>query len=146
MEKSIWATEAENGVEPNERINLEGIEIKVLFPGDEETRGKHPTIGDVVKVHYKAFLLGDDGERTEKPFEDSRERGRPLKFEIGRHQVISGWEHGIRTMDVGQRAQFIMHASRCYGEAGQPPVIPPSASIVFEVQLIKFRSYADYYS
>ena len=105
------------------------MQVVTKFAGDGKTR---PRPGQVCRVHYKAFLLGSD-----VPFEDSRDRGRAFEFKIGAGQVCKGWEEGLRSMTVGERALLTLDPEVAYGSAGHPPIIPPNSSIVFDVQLIR---------
>ena len=115
----------------DDKPDLTGIDIVVKFKGDGENR---PFFGQVVRCHYTATLEG-----SKKPFEDSRERGRAFEFKLGASQVCPGWENAIRTMSFGQRSVCTMSPDVCYGERGHPPVIPPGATIIFDIQFI--RSY-----
>eukprot|EP00948_MAST-09A_sp_MAST-9A-sp1_P003085 g3085.t1 len=123
-------------------IDLNGIDIETLFPGDGDG---HPQDGDIVNVHYRAYLLNKKGKKSSKAFEDSRLRGRAFQFELGRSQVISGWEHGIRTLTTGQRVNMTLQPHRAYGEKGQLPIIPPNSTLIFEIELISFAEYGKHY-
>lgn len=83
-----------------------------------------------VKVHYTGYFL--DG----KVFDSSVERGQPFQFEIGRRQVIEGWDEGIAKLREGEKARLIIPYQLAYGEKGRPPVIPAKSTLVFDVELI----------
>ena len=118
----------------DDRPDLTGITVETKFKGDGQNKA---LFGQIVRVHYTATLEG-----SKKPFEDSRERGRAFEFKLGASQVIPGWENVIRTMTFGQRAEVTMEPSCAYGDRGHPPVIPPGATIIFDIQFIR-SYYAD---
>uniref|UniRef100_A0A087XF46 peptidylprolyl isomerase n=1 Tax=Poecilia formosa TaxID=48698 RepID=A0A087XF46_POEFO len=89
-----------------------------------------PKKGQRVVVHYVGTL--DDG----KVFDSSRSRGKPFKFKIGHQEVIRGWEEGVAQMSVGQRAKLICSPDFAYGSKGHPGVIPPNATLTFDVELL----------
>jgi len=87
-------------------------------------------VGDTIEVHYTGKL--EDGT----VFDSSIPRGSPFSFKIGTGQVIPGWERGLQGMCVGERRKLVIPHQYAYGEAGYPPVIPPSSTLYFEVELI----------
>ena len=98
-----------------------------------EGTGATPAKGSTVRVHYTGWL--EDG----KKFDSSHDRGQPLEFPLGRGQVIPGWDEGLSTMKVGGKRKLIIPAHLGYGERGAGGVIPPRATLVFEVELLGAR-------
>jgi len=92
--------------------------------------GATPQPGAKVKVDYAGWLK--DGTR----FDTSLERPHPIAFELGKGMVIAGWDQGIATMKEGGKRQLVIPPELAYGDGGRPPVIPPKATLVFEVELV----------
>uniref|UniRef100_A0AAQ4P070 peptidylprolyl isomerase n=1 Tax=Gasterosteus aculeatus aculeatus TaxID=481459 RepID=A0AAQ4P070_GASAC len=74
-----------------------------------------------------------------KKFDSSRDRNKPFKFKIGRSEVIKGWEEGVAQMSLGQRAKITCTPDMAYGATGHPGVIPPNATLIFDVELLKLE-------
>jgi peptidylprolyl isomerase len=91
-----------------------------------------PVNGNKVKVHYSGFLL--DGTC----FDSSVERGKPFDFNLGAGMVIKGWDLGIAMLHKGEKAQLIIPSDLAYGDRGHPGVIPPKATLIFDVELVDF--------
>lgn len=96
--------------------------------------GASPARGDTVTVHYTGWL-SVGGERGDK-FDSSVDRGRPFSFKVGVGQVIRGWDEGVSTMKVGGKRTLILPPEYGYGARGAGDVIPPNATLIFDVELL----------
>ena len=98
----------------------------------KEGEGEHPPKGANVSVHYKGTLV--DGT----VFDSSYQRDQPIEFSVGEGQVIPGWDEGILLLNKGAAARFVIPSHLGYGAQGAGGVIPADATLIFEVELIKF--------
>lgn len=113
-------------------ITDSGLEVRMM----EEGSGETPQAGDIVVVHYTGTL--EDGTK----FDSSYDRGEPIAFPLGQGRVIPGWDEGIGLLNVGSKAQLIIPPELAYGDQGAGGVIPPGATLVFEVELVDVQAGA----
>lgn len=106
-----------------------GLRYKVIQKGS----GKKAEKGDMVSVHYKGQLA--DGT----VFDSSYKRNQPIDFQVGVGQVIPGWDEGICLLNVGDKARLVIPSDLGYGAAGAGGVIPPNATLVFDVELMNVK-------
>ena len=106
-----------------------GLQYKDIVVGT----GAAAEEGATAVVHYTGWLL--DGTK----FDSSLDRGVPFEFVIGRGQVIKGWDEGVASMNVGGKRELIIPPDLAYGDPGAGGVIPPGATLKFEVELIELR-------
>ena len=108
-----------------------GFSKEILKEGD----GPQPKSGDRLKMHYTGTL--EDGTK----FDSSYDRNSPFEFQIGVGQVIRGWDEGVLTMKVGEKARLTIQPEYGYGSSGVPQAnIPPHAVLIFDVELLSIGS------
>ena len=98
-----------------------------------EGTGESPLPGAEVTVHYAGYL------RDSTRFDSSIDRGEPLTFRIGIGYVIRGWDEGVKGMKVGGKRKLIIPPHLAYGERGWPGKVPPSAELVFDIELLSVK-------
>jgi peptidylprolyl isomerase len=107
-----------------------GLKYTVLKPG----KGATPKPGQTVVVHYTGTLTNG------KKFDSSRDKGQPFSFIVGQRQVIPGWDEALLTMKVGESRKLTIPPKLGYGAAGAGGVIPPNATLIFDVELLKISN------
>jgi FKBP-type peptidyl-prolyl cis-trans isomerase len=126
---SAASTAAANSSTQSTKPTMEpkDLEIKVTKPGT----GAKTKKGDLVSVHYTGKLVNGT------VFDSSIQRGTPIQFTLGQNMVIQGWEQGILGMQVGEKRTLTIPSRLGYGEQGAGGVIPPNATLIFDVELVK---------
>ena len=110
--------------------SLQSVEIK---PG----AGEAITAGKIAVVQYTGWLYEAAAKDNKgKQFDSSRTQGRPFRFPVGAGQVIKGWDQGVAGMKVGESRRLIIPADLAYGDSGTGGVIPPGATLVFDIDLV----------
>ena len=117
------------GTQDDIKITESGLKyiVEVVGTGEQAVTGK------TVSVHYTGKLL--DGT----VFDSSYKRGDPLEFQLGTERIIKGWNEGIAMMRVGGKAQLVIPPNLAYGASGAGGVIPPNATLIFDVELVAMK-------
>jgi peptidylprolyl isomerase len=114
---------------PNAIKTASGLMYVVIREGE----GFPPAKGQTVKTHYHGTFVNG------KKFDSSVDRGEPFEFPVGMSRVIKGWDEAFLSMKKGEKRTLIIPYHLAYGEGGRPPVIPPRATLIFDVELIDFK-------
>lgn len=122
---AIYAPELEVDLERMAETSS-GLRVQVLKKGE----GEFARAGDTVSVHYTGWL--PDGTQ----FDSSRDRGEPFQFPLAQGRVIPGWDEGVAGMTIGEIRKLVIPPHLGYGERGAGGVIPPNATLVFDVELL----------
>lgn len=122
---------SENMTKEGVKTTESGLQYQILTAAE----GPKPKATDSVEVHYQGFLL--DGTK----FDSSVDRGEPITFPL--NQVIPGWTEGVQLMSVGSKYKFFVPYQLGYGEKGAGGVIPPFATLIFEVELLNIKPYVE---
>ena len=114
---------------PKEVTTPSGLKYTDLVVGT----GAQPKAGQTVMVHYTGWLT--NGQK----FDSSKDRNQPFSFTLGKQQVIAGWDEGLSTMKVGGKRRLTIPPDLGYGARGAGNVIPPNATLIFEVELLDVK-------
>ena len=130
--------ETAGGAEPFEVAA--GLNAKILNKG----YGRAAEAGDYVEVHYTGWLYeeGSENNRGNK-FDSSVDRGEKFHFTLGSSQVIKGWDQGVAGMLIGEKRELTIAPEMGYGDRGAGNVIPPGATLVFEIELFGLEGPSD---
>ena len=104
------------------------------FEDTQVGTGASPQRGQTCKMHYTGWLWVNGAKGSK--FDSSLDRGRPFEFPLGMGRVIKGWDEGVASMKVGGKRTLLIPADLGYGERGAAGVIPPGATLLFEVELL----------
>ncbi|KAJ6700187.1 PEPTIDYLPROLYL ISOMERASE [Salix purpurea] len=126
--------QTDNSGLPEKKIGSQGLRKKIVKKG---ISWQTPFPGDEVEVHFNGYIEGGAS------LESSRDKEVPFKFKLGQGEVIKGWDEGVATMKSGERAVFTVPPNLAYGEAGSPPLIPPNATLVFDIEMLSWISIRD---
>jgi len=133
---------SENAVPPaSPNSTMEKSKVTELIKTDVKVgEGAEAVAGHEVSVHYTGWLYDDAApEHKGNKFDSSRDRGRPFEFDLGAGNVIQGWDQGVAGMKVGGQRTLLIPAELGYGKRGAGGVIPPNATLVFDVELLGVR-------
>ena len=128
-EKAKKAKEAIDALKKGAKVTSSGLAYKIIKKGT----GAKAEVGKPVSVHYTGKL--SNGTK----FDSSYDRNQPIEFELGRGRVIKGWDEGISLLNVGSKATFIIPPDLAYGARGAGGVIPPNATLIFDVELVEIK-------
>ncbi len=129
----IEVISSKEGAKP---YDVEGLDTTTLASGlqmimiNSLPDAPQPKSGDLVSVDYSGYLMSG------KLFDSSVDRGEPIKFPVGQGRVIKGWDEAIQLLHIGEKARLIIPSGLAYGERGAGGVIPPNATLIFDVALI----------
>jgi FKBP-type peptidyl-prolyl cis-trans isomerase len=107
----------------------------LIYKENEIGTGDEAVAGKSVSVHYTGWLQEPNGDKGKK-FDSSVDRGQPFGFRLGSGQVIRGWDEGVAGMKVGGKRTLIIPSELGYGARGAGGVIPPNATLIFDVELL----------
>ncbi|MDI6696931.1 MAG: FKBP-type peptidyl-prolyl cis-trans isomerase [Anaerolineales bacterium] len=130
----VWSGASDNSA--GNLPNLSGMTTTASGLQYKDTQigsGAEATPGKMVSVHYTGWL--QNGVK----FDSSLDRGQPFTLSVGVGQVIPGWDEGLVGMKVGGKRLLVIPPELGYGAAGSPPVIPPNATLIFEVELLEVK-------
>lgn len=110
-----------------------GLQYEDTTPGD----GAEAKKGNTCVMHYTGWLWKDDAKGAK--FDSSLDRGKPFSFKLGAGQVIAGWDEGVAGIKIGGKRTLLIPPELGYGARGAGGVIPPNATLLFEVELLELR-------
>ena len=125
--RAAWAEPAD----ANPRLLAEGLRVETTVRPAPEQCTRRSRAGDRLSMHYRG-TLADTGEQ----FDSSYDQHEPFDFVLGQGQVIAGWDEGLTEMCQGESRTLVIPAAMAYGERGAGGVIPPGATLRFEVELL----------
>lgn len=132
-EREAAAKKAQEDAMKDLVAGFDKTESGLYYKHIQKGEGAKPEKGQTVAVHYKGMLPNG----TE--FDSSYKRGKPIEFPVGMGNVIEGWDEGILLLNKGDKARFVIPSHLAYGEQGAGGVIPPNATLVFDVELMEIK-------
>ena len=114
-------------------FNIQGMKVEILRQGT----GEGAKAGDNISVNYTGTL--PDGTKFDSSVDPSFGHVAPFSYTLGQNQVIQGWELGLLGMKVGEKRRLTIPPELGYGAAGRPPVIPPNATLIFEIDMLSIN-------
>jgi FK506-binding protein 1 len=126
-------------------VPFSGLKLDIVKGGETDD---YPKPGNIVTVHYVAYLMMDDDglphdETKEKMpgpvFDSTYARDKPFKFKLGAEQVIEGLDKAVQQLSIGERAKISIGPELAYGREGFPFLVPPSCALVYDLKLIDFE-------
>ena len=126
---TAWWSWAQADDDPNTVETSSGLKYVELVKGD----GREAHVGETAIVHYTGWLT--NGTK----FDSSVDRNKPFSFPVGKGRVIKGWDEGVEGMKIGSKRKLIIPPDLGYGSRGAGRVIPPNATLIFEVELLDLR-------
>jgi FKBP-type peptidyl-prolyl cis-trans isomerase len=141
LSASVFSTTAcSEQVAPNKTTRERGSMSELIKIDVKQGAGAEAMAGQDVSVHYTGWLYDEAApEHKGKKFDSSRDRGDPFTFPLGGGRVIKGWDQGVAGMKIGGQRTLIIPAEMGYGARGAGGVIPPNATLVFDVELLGVR-------
>lgn len=131
--QSITCNVPQQQKEPKMITTPSGLRYEILTQAPDNAQEAKK--GDFVTVHYTGWL--DENGTPGTKFDSSVDRNQPFQFHLGLGQVIKGWDEGVQGMKVGEKRRLIIPAAIGYGSRGAGAVIPPHATLIFDVELLK---------
>lgn len=137
FQANVLAAEQDGIAPPKPAPELKATVSQLIKTDTKTSDGAEAVAGKMVTVHYNGWLYDPAAKDFHgKKFDSSVDSGRPFSFPLGAGRVIPGWEQGVAGMRVGGKRTLIIPSSLAYGERGAGGVIPPNATLIFEVELL----------
>lgn len=131
--QDVACTVPQQQKEPKMITTPSGLQYEILTQAPDNAQEAKK--GDFVTVHYTGWL--DNNGELGKKFDSSVDRNQPFQFHLGLGQVIKGWDEGVQGMKVGEKRRLTIPAAIGYGSRGAGAVIPPNATLIFDVELLR---------
>ena len=133
----VTSVQAQEKKMDNSQVTETKTASGLRYRDDKVGSGAKAEKGKTVVVHYTGWL--DEGGKPGKKFDSSRDRNEPFDFPLGRGRVIAGWDEGVAGMAIGGRRTLIIPSELGYGARGAGNVIPPNATLIFDVELLEVK-------